>query len=260
MPIIAVISDIHVGHPAAVWPKGYVTENGNEVKPNPAQEVLLQYWEDFWNQPDVKSADYIVNMEESIEGYNFKEHGHDILVTDLDKQIEAFRMLIDPYLQGRTYLGMEGSKYHGSQDTSVGKAVCQAVMGNYMGMLANWQVGDTGKIIHMTHKSSGAMLYKSTALDRNSLYMSAAKSKTKVDPDVMLYGHHHQYFRVDTATRINIMSPCWKFWHHIKTGEKYAMTQPSIGGLVIKITDQKRIYVDPYLYPLEHLEDAVKRM
>ena len=63
MPIIAVISDIHVGHPAAVWPESFITDKGNEIVPNAPQEVLLQYWKDFWNQPDVKSADYIVNME-----------------------------------------------------------------------------------------------------------------------------------------------------------------------------------------------------
>lgn len=260
MPIIAVISDIHVGHPAAVWPESFITDKGNEIVPNAPQEVLLQYWKDFWNQPDVKSADYIVNMEESVEGYNRKEHGHDIMVTDLNQQVRAFRELIEPYLCGRQYIGMEGSKYHGSDDMGIGKIVCQEVGGEYMGQIANWQVGDTGKVIHMTHKSSGAMLYKATALDRNSLYMSAAKSKVGIDPDVMLYGHHHQYFRVDTSTRINIMCPCWKFWHPIKSGEKYSMTQPSIGGLAIKIMNSGRIYVDPYLYKIEHVYDALVRM
>ena len=260
MPIIAVISDIHVGHPAAIWPECYVTDKGNEIRPNKAQEVVLQYWHDFWSKPDVNSAEYIVNLAESIEGYNKKEHGHDIMITDLNQQISAFCQLIEPHLRDRQYIGIEGSKYHGSEDTPIEKGVCERVGGSYFGMLANWEVADTGKVIHMTHKSSGAMQYKATALDRNSLYMSAAKSKVKIDPDVMLYGHHHQYFRVDTSTRINIMAPCWKFWHPIKSGEKYSMTQPSIGGLVIKITNEKRIYVDPYLYPLEHIYDALVKM
>ena len=259
MPIIAVISDIHVGHPAAIWPKSFKTTKGNVILPNRPQKVLLEYWKDFWGQQDAKDAEYVVNLECSIEGYSKKEHGMDIMITDLGQQIKAFKKLLDPYIEGKTYIGMEGSKYHGSEDMLVGEAVCKEFEGNYWGQLTNWEVGDTGKIIHMTHKSSGAMLYKSTALDRNSLYMSAIKSKVKMDPDMMLYGHHHQYFRVDTATRINVMAPCWKFWHPIKDGSKYTMSQPSIGGLILKV-DKKRIQVDRYLYPLEHVYDALMRM
>lgn len=258
MSIVVAIADVHTGHPAAVWPESYETPTGNIILPNQAQKVMLQYWEDFWGQQDARDAEYVLNLECSIEGYNKKEHGMSIMISELDQQIQAFKQLVSPHIKGKTYIGMEGSKYHGSEDTLVGKAVCDAVGGNYMGQVVNWQVGDTGKIIHATHKSSGAMLYKATALDRNSLYMSAAKSKIKMDPDIMIYGHHHQYFRVDTATRINIMCPCFKFWHPIKDGSKYSMTQPSIGGLIIKIG--KRIQVDVYLYPLEHVYDALTRM
>jgi len=258
MPIIVVISDIHTGHPAAVWPKSFTTDKDNVILPNKAQKVLLQYWEDFWGQQDAKDAEYILNLEESVEGYSKKEHGRDIMVTDIHQQIQAFYELLFPYTQGKIYIGIEGSQYHGSEDMLVGKVVCEKFGGNYQGILVNWKVGDTGKIIHATHKSSGAMLYKATALDRNSLYMSAAKSKVGFDPDVMIYGHHHQYFRVDTMTRINVMAPTWKVWHPIKSGEKYAMTQPSIGGLIIKIG--KRIEVEPYLYPLLHVYDALVKM
>ncbi len=60
------IADIHIGHPAAPWPDNYQTSEGNHIKPNAAQEILGNYWVDFWNQPEVKDAEYLFNLEESI--------------------------------------------------------------------------------------------------------------------------------------------------------------------------------------------------
>lgn len=259
MSIIAVISDIHTGHPAAVWPESFETTHGNIIIPSPAQKVLGQYWRDFFTLQDVKDAEYILNLDESIEGYNKKEHGRDIMTADLNEQVRAFISLLKPYIDGKTYVGVDGSVYHGSEDTSVQRAICGALGGNYFGSMVNWQVGDTGRIIHATHKASGAMLYKSAALDRRSLYMSAAKSKIGIDPDIMISGHIHQYFRVDTSSRINVMAPCWKFWHPIKTAETYPSSQPTIGGLVIKLS-KKHKEVTLYDYPLEHVYDALIKM
>jgi len=259
MPIIAAIGDIHVGHPAAVWPKEHVTSQDVTIKASKAQRVVLDYWRDFWTQPDAKDAEYVLNLDESVEGYNKKEHGHDIMVTDLNEQMDAFVSLLKPYIQGKKYVGLDGSRYHGSEDTSVARAICHRLGGEYGGAILNWEVKGTGRIIHATHKASGAMLYKATALDRRSLYMSAAKSKIGIDPDIMISAHIHQYFRVDTMTRINLTCPCWKFWHPIKTAESYPFSQPSIGGLILKVS-KKHVEVDKYLYPLEHIYDALVRM
>ena len=259
MSMIIVISDIHAGHPAAIWPKQFKTEKGIAILPNKPQEVLLEYWKDFFTQSDAKSAEYLLNLDESIEGYNKKEHGHDIMISDLNEQIKAFNQLLTPYMAGKKYVCVDGSRYHGSEDTSVAQVICKGFKGTYFGAMANWEVKGTGRIIHATHKASGAMLYKATALDRRSLYMSAAKSKVGMDPDIMISGHIHQYFRVDTMTRINVTCPCWKFWHPIKTAETYPFSQPSIGGVIIKVS-KKFVEVDKYLYPLEHVYDALVKM
>lgn len=259
MPEIVAISDIHVGHPAAIWPKSFTTTQGNIIMPNKAQQVMLDYWKDFFSQPAVKGAEYVLNLDESIEGYNRKEHGKDIMISVLGEQERAFVELLKPHINGKKYVCVDGSGYHGSEDTSVAERICREFKGKYFGAMVNWQVKGTGRIIHATHKASGAMLYKATALDRRSLYMSAAKSKIGIDPDIMISGHIHQYFRVDTMTRINITAPCWKYWHPIKTAESYPFSQPSIGGLVLKVS-KKFCEVDKYLYPLEHIYDALVEM
>jgi hypothetical protein len=259
MPIITVISDIHVAHPAAVWPKSFKTAKGVTILPSPAQKVMLEYWDDFFSQPDVKDSEYLLNLDESIEGYNKKEHGKDIMTSNLNEQVDAFVQLLSPKIKGKQYVCVDGSGYHGSEDTSVAEHICGKLKGEYFGQLVNWEVKGTGRIVHATHKASGAMLYKATALDRRSLYMSAAKSKVGMDPDIMISGHIHQYFRVDTMTRINVTCPCWKFWHPIKTAESYPFSQPSVGGVTLKVS-KKFCEVDKYLYPLEHVYDVLVKM
>lgn len=259
MPIAAVISDIHVGHPGAVWPDNFQTKEGNAILPNKYQKILLQYWDDFWAA--AKDADYVLDLEECIEGYSPKEHGKSIMTADLETQLDAAQALIEPHVTGRTFLNVRGSKYHGSEDLEVARILADRLNGHYFGDMAMWNPKGTDKTIMMTHVPGNPLIYKSTILDRNSLFMSAIKTKMVKDPDMMLYGHLHQYFRFDTATRINVMSPCWKFWHPIKNASKFPYTQPTIGGLILKIPDYKgRIEVDLKHYPLEHICDAVREV
>ena len=259
MPLVAVISDIHVGHPGAVWPDKFETKEGNGILPNKYQRILLQYWKDFWSV--AKDADYVIDLEESIEGYNRKEHGQGIMTVDLNVQMDAAKALLDPYMDGKLFMNVDGSKYHGSDDTLIAKTFCDKMGGHYWGSMGIWNPKGTDKTIMFTHVPGNPLIYKSTILDRNSLFMSAIKTKMTKDPDLILYGHLHQYFRFDTPTRINVMSPCWKFWHPIKNASKYPYTQPTIGGLIIKIPDKGgQIEVVLKRYPLEHIADALVEM
>ena len=255
---IVLIGDIHVGHPAAIWPEVFETGKGNRILQNKAQNVMWEYWCDFWDRQEVDEADIIINAAESVEGYNRKEHGHDIMTTNLDEQINAFVKLMTPEIDGREYYSVNGSRYHGSDDTAVEAIIADRLGGTFLGDLGFLSIKGTGVKIMVQHKLGDNMIYKSTLLDRNSLFMSAIKSKIKNDPDVIVSAHNHQYFRVDTATRINLMLPCWKFWHPIKGSAKYVYTQPTIGGCVLQIFRSGRIDVVPFVkYPLEHLYDAM---
>lgn len=259
MPIAAVLSDVHCGHPGAIWPENFANPDGNVILPNKYQTVLLQYWKDYWSV--AKDADYKICLAEIIEGYNKKEHGQGIMTVDLDTQLLAAKALIDPHMNGAIFMGVSGSKYHGSEDTNVEAAFCKLMGGHFWDSMAMWNPKGTDKTIMFTHVPGNPMIYKSTILDRNSLFMSAIKTKMTKDPDMMLYGHLHQYFRFDTPSRINVMAPCWKFWHPIKNASKFVYTQPTIGGLILKIPERKgRIEVILKDYPLEHISDALVEM
>ena len=255
MSIIAIVADVQVGHQAALWPDGYKNHSLT-----PAQKVLMSYWKDYWTSKDVKNAEYVINLAESIEGNNRKEAGRSLVDVNLNHQKDAFVELLRPYVKGKKYFGLEGSAYHTSLDYNVEEQIAKDLGGEFLGAIANLKF-KTGHVIWATHKGGDAMLYRSTMLDRNSLYFSAIKTKLGEDPDLILYGHHHKSFRVDTETRINIIAPSWKFWHPIKGAAKFAYTQPTIGGLIFKLPKNKgQIEVIKKFYPLEHIYSALREV
>lgn len=268
MPIIAVIADIHMGHRAAMWPEDYTDIEGKHVEPSKPQKLLNEYWHDYWTSPEAKDAEYVLNLAESIEGNNRKEYGRSLIEADLDLQANAFVYAIKDYIKGKRYISLTGSGYHGSLDSQVESGIAKQLRLKENGSINAECFGDianlkfpSGHVIWATHKGGDAMLYRSTMLDRNSLYMSAIKSKLQQDPDVLLYGHHHKYFRVDTESRINIMAPTWKLWHPIKGAAKFMYTQPTIGGLFFKLPDNHGgIEVVRKFYKLEHLYSALKKV
>jgi hypothetical protein len=262
--IWAIVSDVQVGHEAALWPKNYEPEDYKTFHtPNVYQKILLDYWKDFWTYRETKEAEVILNLAESIEGNNRKEYGRNLVTPDLGYQKDGFVELLQPYIQGRKYFGLNGSAYHTSLDYNVEEAISKdkKIKGTFCGDILNAKLKKTGHTVWATHKAGDAMLYKSTMLDRNSLFFSAIKSKLQEDPDIIIYGHHHQHFRVDTATRINLIAPTWKFWHPIKGSAKFPYTQPTIGGLLIKFPNNRgQIEVIRKFYPLEHIYSALREI
>lgn len=266
MHLVTCIGDVHVGHPAAVWPKGYETDKGNPIGQNKAQEKLFSYWESFWAHPLVRQAEYVVNLSESIEGNNRKEMGMDLMSANADIQVDAFVKLMAPHLEGRTYISVAGSDYHGLQGYRIEKIIADRLRTEskarqviYGGHLMRWKHRPSGKYFVLTHKISGAMLYKVTAMDRWSLYLSAIKSKIG-DPDVVVCAHHHQYFAEKTPSRLLVQLPTWKAWHPIKDSSRYPMTQPTIGGVVIRIEEDGYVGDRLIKFPTEHVFDAVVRL
>jgi hypothetical protein len=258
MCLMTIVADVQVGHVAALWPENFEINKGMVYKLAGHQKILLEYWKNFWRSPEVRESEYVLNLAESIEGKNRKEYGKSLITPDIDIQCDAFVSLIKPYIKDKKYFGLKGSGYHDSEDTDVEKRIAENLGGEWMGDIANLKIKKTGHIIWATHKGGDAMLYRSTMLDRNSLYFSAIKTKLEEDPDIILYGHHHKCFRVDTETRINIIAPSWCFWHPIKGAAKFPYTQPTIGGLILKLPKRRgQIEVIKKFYPLEHIYSAL---
>jgi len=261
MSIMAIVSDVQVGHEAALWPENFTYNKGMVANLSPAQEVLLQYWRDFWTCEDVRNAETVLDLGEAIEGKNKKGYGRALVTANIDVQCDAYKILLRPYVAGKKYFNLRASDYHDSEDTDIEKGIADALDGTYCEYIFNGKIQETGHIVWATHKGGEAMLYRSTMLDRNSLYFSAIKSKLHEDPDIIIYGHHHKHFRVDTETRINLIAPTWKFWHPIKDAAKFPYTQPTIGGLILKFPKNRgQIEVVKKFYPLQHIYSALREV
>jgi len=102
MSIIAIVADAQVGHQAALWPDGYKNHSLT-----PAQKVLMSYWKDYWTSKDVKNAEYVINLAESIEGNNRKEAGRSLVDVNLNHQKDAFVELLKPYIRARNTLDLK---------------------------------------------------------------------------------------------------------------------------------------------------------
>ncbi len=260
---MAIVADVQVGHEAALWPENFQINKKTPILiPTNPQKILLEYWKDFWTHRETKEADIVLNMAESIEGNNRKEYGRSLVDSDLGHQEAAFINLLKPYICGRKYIGLDGSAYHTSLDYNVEENIAKKLGGSekaFAGAILNAKLKKTGHFVFATHKGGNAMLYRSTMLDRNSLYFSAIKTKLGEDPDIILYAHHHKCFRVDTESRINIIAPSWKFYHPIKGADRFAYQQPTIGGLIIKFPKNRgQIEIVKKFYPLVHIYSALR--
>jgi len=256
MTIVAVVADVQVGHEAALWPDGFLNHINHKW-----QKVLMQYWEDCWSCEDARNAEFVINLAESIEGNNRKDAGRHLVDVNLNHQKDAFVDLIKDYAKDRKYIGVDGSAYHNGLDYNVEEEIAKDVGGEFYGSIANLKFKKTGHVIFATHKAGDAFIYKAQMLDRSSLYFSAIKSKLEEDPDMLLYGHHHQYFRTDTVSRINVIAPTWKFWHPIKGAAKFPQTQPTIGSIFLKLPDNRgQIEIVKKTYKLEHIYSAIREV
>ena len=254
---IALIGDTHVGSRVAVAPPEWEDPQGGIHHANPAQLKLFEYWTEFWNGP-ARDVDTIIHMADGIEGNNRKEFGRLLTPAELNLQIEMARLLFEPYVHGRTVLGVRSSHYHGSLDMDSDKAFMEAIGGEYLGALANVRLEGTDVIANLTHAAGGAVIYRATAADRESLFMDASEQlKLPFHCDLMLRGHWHWYLHLQNSSRHIVFAPCWKLWFDWKIMcQVYGRKQPDVGGVVLDI-ECKDINVKSYIYPYIMLQDAL---
>jgi hypothetical protein len=258
---IIIISDCHVGHRAAPWPAEFeVPETGHKLCASPEQLLLLEYIDDFFGQPEAQDAEMVINLAESIEGASPKDQGRDLMTPELDYQIDAWIDVFGSRIGNRKYYAVHGSGYHDSENLYTEDIIARRMGGEFCGQIANLKV--KGKILNIAHDPGNAMIYKTTMLDRQSLFADAIEGpfphdKLPFHVDAILRAHVHQYYMIDNESRCACTFPTWTFWHPIrKYGAKnYFKTQPSIGGVVIEVGS--RVWIKPFLYPIQPIYDRL---
>lgn len=258
---IIVLSDCHVGHRAAPWPEEFIVpETGHKIGASPEQKILLQYIDDFFSQEESRDAEIVINLAESIEGPSPKDQGRDLMTPEIDFQADAWMQVFGAKINGRQYYSVHGHQYHDSENLYIEDIIARRIGGTFCGQIANLKIA--GKIINAAHDPGGAMIYMATMLDRQSLFADALENpgpggKIPYHIDCIARAHRHRFAMVQDESRPVFINPCWCFWHPIRKygARNYFRSQPSIGATVLEIGS--RIWVKPFLYPVQPIYDKL---
>lgn len=264
------ISDLHVGSRLAVWPReDIITHEGNNLTLmiNRGQRKLQEYWYDELLPVCEKfNVDTILNGADACDGVNKKESGAPTITRDLEYQKDAAEALLTPLVKDRKYHSVSGTVYHESLDTKVHRDISKrlkavAKTSKFHGALGVWRLKGTNKIMNFAHAATSALIYPSTVLDRERIFLRAAEGTGQINyhTDYFIRGHLHFYFHLDYPDMHIIQLPCWKAWHPI--GDKirlFGRTQPNIGAVLLLVDKQNRTFVLHFIYKTPKIIDFIR--
>ncbi len=264
---IAIVSDTHVGSSLAVWPDRKIfTAEGNDLTASrsEAQIKLSMYWKNYLARCKEFNVDTVIHLGDMCQGCNPKEGGRLTITPDIEYQKDAAEALLQPLVQDRILHVVSGSKYHQSLDTKIHRDMTHR-LGKYAreayfhGPVRNLLFRGTKKIANIAHAATSALIYPSTVLDRERVYLKLAEAQNKIPKiDYFIRGHLHYYFHLDYPDMHIIQCPGWQVWYPL--GDKvrlYGKTQPDIGGLILLIDKQNRTILLHFLYPCPNVMDSL---
>lgn len=265
---IAVVSDTHFGSYYALWPDDDVwTNEGNNLTAmrNPGQMELARSWNLFLGVCDKFRVDTVFHLGDACQGCNYAEGGKNTITPDMDYQVDAAVAAMKPLVKDRIYHQVSGTLYHKSRDVRIHKNLVRdlkpyAKEAHFHNMVANLAMKGTKKTFNLAHEATSAMIYPSTVLDRERLFLKLAEARGQLPHiDAFFRGHLHFYFHLDYEDMHILQCPCWMVWFPLKDKVRlYGKFQPDIGGLIILIDKQNRMIPFHFIYPCPHILDMVK--
>ena len=257
--VIALISDTHVGSKYALWPPEFTCEEGNVLKANKGQQQIYDYWVDFNRQCDACKVDTVLHLGDALHGTNRKQFGQNLMTSELDIQMDAAEQLLRMIKKDREFLIISGSGYHESLDVKIHKQLARRLDGKFCGAMCNWSITGTNRKMNFAHGGSGAVIYRSTVIDRELNQMLQAQALDKLPKvDIVARGHWHTFIHLHLAKQHGVQVPCWAAWMPDKPYlRSYGKMQPDIGGVIMFIDSKDRITVWHFLYPAVHIADRV---
>ena len=265
---IAVISDTHIGSPFAPWPDEEIwTAEGNNISNlrNGGQLDMLSSWKDFIHVCEEFNVDTIIHLGDATQGTNPKEGGKSTLTPDLEYQKDAAEVMLRPLVTDRIYHQLSGTLYHESRDVKIHRDLVKRLSGdakeaNFHGPIANLRMVPTKKVFNLAHAATSALIYPSTVLDREGVFLRYGYARDKLPKvDVMIRGHLHYYMHLDYPDLHILQCPAWQAWYPLRDKVRlYGKMQPDIGGLIILIDEHSRMVPLHFLYPVPKIVDFLK--
>lgn len=248
---IALIGDTHVGSKRALWPPEYTTSEGNVLKANRGQRRIYEYWVDFCRICDEHKVDTVIHLSDACHGTNRKSFGENLMTPELDIQQDVVEGLLRMIIKDRQFIIISGSGYHQSLDTKIHKSIAKNLNGQYGGYLCEGKIVGTKRVLNIAHGRSGAVIYRATVIDREIVDILQAEAQGKLDKiDIIARAHWHTWIHLDAHGKHGIQVPCWCAW--IPEGpylRSYGRMQPDIGGALLLIDQEDRIWIEDFRYP-----------
>lgn len=236
--VLAVVSDLHAGHPAGLLsPRGVVNAHGNVTAPNDVQRWAWERWEKYWD--DVSEARKKVSgrlvvavLGEFVDGFHHRST--EILTPSEGAMIQAGIDVMGPAvaLKPDALVVVKGTEAHsgneGGRDNAIA-AKLGAVEDPATQQNSFYQrtISVNGTRFHLAHHVGGARLPWTKGGNANRLAAELVHSHfgDPAPPHVAFRGHIHPNSRIDSG-RLHpirvIVSYCWQlsstFGHKIDTG------------------------------------------
>ena len=258
-----VFGDMQVGSAFAVFPPDYKTEKGNPVHMNQGQLKIYEYWSKAPRILNEFNVDTILLIGDLLQGLHWKRAGRDLILSELEEQVRAAGILLEPICKDRQVMGISGTKYHDARDINAERYVIESLKGKYFGYVINGDIRHTHRTMNMVHGTSKALVYRETSASRETLFFKEAEALEKLFKcDILLRAHNHFFLHIHRVKSHYILNPCWQaLVPDDYTMANYAKWQPDIGFSVITIDSEDRINVMHFCMTEQiHVTDYVRKI
>jgi hypothetical protein len=253
---LVVISDTHCGCKLAVMPRsGAALDDAGTYMPSEFQQVLIGYWEEFWNEfvPDATHGEpfAVVHNGDAIDGVHHNSVTQ--ISNNLRDQAAIAKGLLKPIVnmcEGR-YYHIRGTEAHVGKSAQDEERLAEdlGAVKNSQGQHARYdlwiQVGQG--LVHLLHHigTTGSQAYESTAVHKELVEsFTEAGRWGQRPPDIVVRSHRHRMIETNIPTEHGkaraVVTPAWQgktpFVWKIPGGR---LCQPQFGGLVIKWSESE---------------------
>ena len=231
------ISDLYVGSNFGLFPKGFKTRSGNEIKLNKLQEELWNKWQRM--KEDIGKYDAVFLLGDLVKGY-----GKHQLIANLNEQMNAALKLLRPLCkEKKVFVITEKSRYRASADFEIDKSIAKHLNGYFGGPIANVPLKGTTKIINIAHGSNYARMPKDRLLS-----LLSERLVEKFPAVDILIRHYHSYAHLEKLGKHIILNPGFVGPRlNLRSISNYFHNPPDTGVVKLEISADD-INVIPCLY------------
>ncbi len=242
---IVVINDMHVGHEVGLNPLDSIPKK----RETPFNEWVYNRWAEFCEE--FHNPDYLLLNGDITDGHGGIRKGVEQFSTSFNVQVdwsvELLQMLIGD--KTKTY-SISGSGYHeGDRDShNAAQSLAERLNGEYMGNIFEFEPPDSDELVQIAHGSYAGKMNPYTGLQQEMrLATENALKRHSKCPTILLRAHQHEYIRIERSTIRAIVAPCWQYLTPYMS-KKTANKLPDIGGLIMELNENTKIY--PKIYPI----------